>query len=69
MARQQKTNRNQELIETRDQTGISFSKLGEKFGISKQRSHKIYHNRAETTLKPFLSRLMGKVRDYIKRLY
>ena len=68
MARRQKTARNLELIKMRDKTGISFSKLGERFHISRQRSHKIYQNRAVKPCKPFLGSLIGKLKDYIKRL-
>lgn len=37
-----KVDRNQALIERRDQTDLSFSKLGEMFNISKQAAWVIY---------------------------
>jgi len=38
-----KNKRNQELIRIRDQTGVTFAKLGKMFGISKQASWAIYN--------------------------
>ena len=47
-----KIKRNEELVTIRDQTDLSFERLGEIYGISKQAAHKIYHihhqNRVET---------------------
>ena len=38
-----KTERNEELVKMRDQMDLSFERLGEIYGISKQAAHKIYH--------------------------
>jgi len=38
-----KIKRNEELVTIRDQTDLSFERLGEIYGISKQAAHKIYH--------------------------
>jgi len=53
-----KTKRNEELVKMRDQMDLSFERLGEIYGISKQAAHKIYqayhqthYNEQEGTLK------------------
>ena len=43
-----KIKRNEELVRIRDQTDLSFERLGEIYGISKQAAHKIYHTHHQT---------------------
>jgi hypothetical protein len=40
---QEKIERNIKLVNMRDDTGLSFAKIGEQLGISKQMANKVYH--------------------------
>lgn len=38
-----KVKRNIEIVKLRDNTGLSFAKIGEQMNISKQMAHKVYN--------------------------